>query len=210
MSINDNIENNNIGSAALAEGVVAPATTQGVGIEPEPSGKATSDFATRAGKNVPEGLSKGKLLLLGGGLAVAVLFFIFTAIAGKAPKKQVAAKPQTQQQKQTETKPAKGSVTPVMDTVHTPAADNAAGQLGPGDIKRTRAATGSSASQSNSDTADKPAAAKPRSGRTLASVPTFGETQQKWEDPAPYGEASNPPAAQSQQPSGRYWLFADR
>jgi hypothetical protein len=45
-------------------------------------------------------LSKGKLLLLGGGLAVAVLFFIITAIAGHAPKKQIAAKPQAQQQKQ--------------------------------------------------------------------------------------------------------------
>jgi type IV secretory pathway VirB10-like protein len=30
-------------------------------------------------------------------------------------------------------------------------------------------------------------------------VPTFEQTQQKWEDPAPYGEASNAPAAQNQQ-----------
>jgi hypothetical protein len=30
-------------------------------------------------------------------------------------------------------------------------------------------------------------------------VPTFEQTQQKWEDPAPYGDASNQPAAQSQQ-----------
>jgi hypothetical protein len=144
-------------------------------------------------------LSKEKLLSLGGGLAVAVLFFIITAIAGHAPKKQIAAKPQAQQQKQAETKPAKGSVTPVMDTVHTPATDNAAGQLGPSDIRRTRTLTGPAAPQSNSDATDKPAAAKPRAERTLASVPTFEQTQQKWEDPAPYGEASNAPAAQNQQ-----------
>jgi type IV secretory pathway VirB10-like protein len=144
-------------------------------------------------------LSKGKLLLLGGGLAVAVLFFIITAIAGHTPKKQIAAKPLSQQQKQAETKPTKGSVTPVMDTVRTAAPDNAAGQLGPGDIRRTRALTGSTALESNSNAAENPATAKPRAGRTLASVPTFEETQQKWEDPAPYGEASNQPTTQSQQ-----------
>ena len=197
MSINDNIENNSIGSAAPAEGIVVPGAAQAVGIEPEPSAKATSGFATRAGKNASEGLSKGKLLLLGGGLAIAVLFFIFTAIAGKAPKKQIAAKQQTQQQKQME--PAKGSITPVMDTVRTPAANNASGQLGPGDIRRTRTMASPTAPQSNSDATGKPATAKPRAGRSLASVPTFEETQQKWEDPAPYGDASSPPAAQSQQ-----------
>jgi hypothetical protein len=144
-------------------------------------------------------LSKGKLLLLGGGLAVAVLFFIITAIAGHAPKKQIAAKPQAQQQKQAETKPAKGSVTPVMDTVRTAAPDNSGGQLGPGDIRRTRASMGPKAPQSSSDATEKPATAKLRAGRTLASVPTFEQTQQKWEDPAPYGEATNQPAAQNQQ-----------
>ena len=197
MSINDNIENNSIGSTAPAECAEAPTAAQAVGTEPEPSAKATSGFATRAGKNASEGLSKGKLLLLGGGLAIAVLFFIFTAIAGKAPKKQIAAKQQTQQQKQTE--PAKGSITPVMDTVRTPTADNAGGQLGPGDIRRTRTMDSPTAPQSNSDATGKPATAKPRAGRSLASVPTFEETQQKWEDPAPYGDASSPPAAQSQQ-----------
>jgi hypothetical protein len=199
MSINDSIGNSTIGSTAPVEGAAWPGVSQGGGIEQEQPAKGSSAFATRANKSSSEGLSKGKLLLLGGGLAVAVLFFIITAIAGHTPKKQISAKPQTPQQKQAETKPAKGSVTPLMDTVHTPAADNAAGQLGPGDIRRTRTLTGPAAPQSNSDATDKPAAAKPRAGRTLASVPTFEETQQKWEDPAPYGEASNPPAAQNQQ-----------
>jgi type IV secretory pathway VirB10-like protein len=199
MSINDSIGNSTIGSNAPTEGVVEQGVSQGVGIDQEQPAIGMSAFATRANKSGSEGLSKGKLLFLGGGLAVAVLFFIITAIAGHTPKKQIAAKPLSQQQKQAETKPTKGSVTPVMDTVRTAAPDNAAGQLGPGDIRRTRALTGSTALESNSNAAENPATAKPRAGRTLASVPTFEETQQKWEDPAPYGEASNQPTTQSQQ-----------
>jgi hypothetical protein len=199
MSINDSIGNSTIGSNAPTEGVVEQGVSQGVGIDQEQPAIGMSAFATRANKSGSEGLSKGKLLFLGGGLAVAVLFFIITAIAGHTPKKQIAVKPLSQQQKQTEMKPAKGSVTPVMDTVRTAAPDNAAGQLGPGDIRRTRALIGSTALESNSTPAENPATAKPRAGRTLASVPTFEETQQKWEDPAPYGEASNQPTVQSQQ-----------
>jgi len=199
MSINDSIGNSTIGSNAPTEGVVEQGVSQGVGIDQEQPAIGMSAFATRADKSGSEGLSKGKLLLLGGGLAVAVLFFIITAIAGHTPKKQIAAKPPSQQQKQAETKPTKGSVTPVMDTVRTTAPDNAAGQLGPGDIRRTRALAGSTVLKSNSDATDQPVTSKPRAGRTLASVPTFEETQQKWEDPAPYGEASNQPTTQSQQ-----------
>jgi len=199
MSINDSIGNSTIGSTAPTEGVVEQGVSQGVGINQELPATGTPAFATRANKSGSEGLSKGKLLLLGGGLAVAVLFFIITAIAGHTPKKQIAAKLQSQQQKKAETKPAKGSVTPVTDTVRIAVPDNAAGQLGPGDIRRTRALTGSTALTSNSYATDQPATAKPRVGRTLASVPTFDDTQQKWEDPAPYGEASNQPTVQSQQ-----------
>jgi len=59
--------------------------------------------------------------------------------------------------------------------------------------------TGPAAPRSNSDATENPTTVKPRAGRTLASVPTFEETQQKWEDPAPYGDASNQPTVQSQQ-----------
>ena len=95
-------------------------------------------FATRADVKGAEGISKSKLILLGGGLAVAVLFFVFTAIVGKSPKKPAAVKQPSQQAKQERAKPSKGSVTPLMDTVRTPAPDNTSGQLGPGDIRRTR------------------------------------------------------------------------
>ena len=199
MSIIDNTGSSINGSTAPAGGAAEPGVSQGVGITQEQPAKGSSAFATRADKSSSEGLSKGKLLLLGGGLAIAILFFIFTAIAGKTPKKQIAAKPQAQQQKQAETKPAKGSVTPVMDTVRTAAPDNAAGQLGPGDIRRTRALTGQAPPKSNLDATEKPATAKPLAGRTLASVPTFEETQQKWEDPVPYGNTSSQPTSQSQQ-----------
>ena len=142
MSINDSIENSTIGSTAPTEGTVEQGASQGVGIDQKQPAKGSSAFATRANKSSSEGLSKGKLLLLGGGLAVAVLFFIITAIAGHTPKKQISAMPQTPQQKQAEAKPAKGSVTPVMDTVRTAAPDNSGGELGPSDIRRTRALTG--------------------------------------------------------------------
>ena len=137
-----------------------------------------TQFATRSAAKGAEEINKGKLILLGGGLAVAVLFFVFTAIVGKSPKKPSALKQPSQQAKQ-EQSPPKGSVTPLMDTVHTPTADNSSGQLGPGDIRRTRTLDNSSGM--------KPFAGKPAVASSLGNVPSFADTQQKWEDPAPYG-----------------------
>ncbi|WP_263359481.1 hypothetical protein [Acidicapsa ligni] len=149
-------------------------------------------FATRAGINGITGIGKNKLILLGGGLAVAVLFFVFTALVGKSPKKQNAAKPNTLQTSSAAAKQPKGSVTPVMETVRTPAPDNSSGQLGPGDIKRTRSLDGKVTPTTNSQLAQKPA-----TGGSLGSVPSFADTQQKWEEPQPYGEAT-PASATSQ------------
>jgi len=148
-------------------------------------------FATRTAAKGAEGISKGKLILLGGGLAVAVLFFVFTAIVGKSPKKLVAAKPPSQQAKQEQQQPSKGSVTPLMDTVRTPAPDNSSGQLGPGDIRGTRTLDNSSGT--------KPFAGKPVVASSLGNVPSFADTQQKWEDPAPYGGTPNAETPQTQQ-----------
>ena len=77
-------------------------------------------FATRADVKGVEGISKSKLALLGGGLAVAVLFFVFTAGVGRSPKKPASGRQFSQQANQELMKPPKGSVTPVMDTVRTP------------------------------------------------------------------------------------------
>src|SRR5580698_9919998 len=156
-------------------------------------GKADSatTFATRADVKTVEGISKSKLVLLGGGLAVAVLFFVFTAVVGRSPKKRASMKQSPQQAKQEVTTPPRGSVTPLMDTVRTPAPDNSNGQLGPGDIRRTRSL--------NDQAHFKPVAAKPSAATSLGSVPSFADTQQKWEDPAPYGGSPAEQTSQAQQ-----------
>lgn len=184
--------NVNIPIAESSEAMVSPGPAQ------EPERVADADqaqhgtkFATRAAAKASDGASKGKLLLLVGGLAIAVLFFVFTAVVNKSSKKHVAIKPSSQQRKQQELTQTKSSVTPLMDTVRTPAPDNTGGQLGPGDIRRTR-------SQNNSMGAN-PVAGKPAVAGSLGSVPSFADTQQKWEDPVPYGETPTRETPQGQQ-----------
>ena len=98
-----------------------------------------------------------------------------------------------QQAKQEQSAPSKGSVTPLMDTVHTPAPDNSSGQLGPGDIRRTRIV--------DNGAGGRPIAGKPVVASSLGNVPTFADTQQKWEDPAPYGGSPTAETPQTQQNS---------
>jgi hypothetical protein len=160
---------------------------------------STAGFATRAGVKGTEGIGKSKLILLGGGLAVAILFFVFTALVGKSPKKQATGTQPTQQAKQEGAKQSKGSVTPVMETVRTPAPDNSGGQLGPNDIRRTRSSDGGVATKANTGVPQKPAAAKPATVGSLGNVPSFADTQQKWEEPRPYGETSPASTSQVQQ-----------
>jgi hypothetical protein len=157
------------------------------------------NFATRADINATSGIGKNKLILLGGGLAVAVLFFVFTAIVGRSPKKQTTAKPNVPQAGLSDSKQPKGSVTPVMETVRTPAPDNSSGQLGPGDIRRTRSSDGKVATAASSQLLPKPMATKPAAAASLGGVPSFADTQQKWEEPQPYGEPALTPAVQTQQ-----------
>ena len=191
MSINDTSRNGSM--PTTVEGSTEPVPSN----EPNQARESTvlngrhepsTAFATRADTKGVEGISKSKLVLLGGGLAVAVLFFVFTALVGKSPKKPTQARQPSQQANQELMKPPKGSVTPVMDTVRTPAPDNSNGQLGPSDIRRTRSM--------NDQAHFKPVAAKPSAATSLGSVPSFADTQQKWEDPAPYG---GPPAEQTSQ-----------
>jgi len=191
MSINDTNRNGSMPS--VVEESAEPVSAQ----EPIQARESTvvngrrepaTTFATRTDAKGPEGIDRQKLVLLGGGLAVAVLFFVFTAVVGRSPKKPASVRQSSQQAKQEVTKPPKGSVTPLMDTVRTPAPDNSSGQLGPGDIRRTRSV--------NDQAHLKPVAAKPATVGSLGSVPSFADTQQKWEDPAPYG--GSPPAETSQ------------
>src|SRR5580698_3917904 len=177
MSVTDNNRN---GSGGLPTSVMDPAgpivehqSTQDLNKNQEPAPK----FATRADVKGVEGISKSKLILLGGGLAIAVLFFVFTAIVGKSPKKLATVKQafQSQQAKQGQETPPKGSVTPLMDTPRTPAP--------------------------NGGETNKPFAGKPVVASSLRAVPSFADTQQKWEDPAPYGAAPTTETSQTQQNS---------
>ena len=193
MSVNDT--NRNGSMPTVVEESAEPVSAQ----EPVQARESTfvngrrepaTTFATRADAKGPEGIDRQKLVLLGGGLAVAVLFFVFTAVVGRSPKKPATLKQASQQAKQEVTKPPKGSVTPLMDTVRTPAPDNSSGQLAPGDIRRTRSL--------NDRSHLKPVAVQPATVSSLGSVPSFADTQQKWEDPVPYGgsPAAEPPQAQ--------------
>jgi hypothetical protein len=87
-------------------------------------------FATRADIKSADRISKKQLVMVVGGLAVALLFFLFTVVTGKSQKRQTSSSKQTAQAaKPVEAKPSKGSVTPVMETVRQPAPDNSSGQL---------------------------------------------------------------------------------
>jgi hypothetical protein len=196
MSVNDTNRNGSMPS--VVEESAEPVSAQ----EPIQAHESTvvngrrepaTTFATRADAKGPEGIDRQRLVLLGGGLAIAVLFFVFTAVVGRSPKKPATPKQSSQQAKQEVTKPIKGSVTPVMDTVRTPTPDNSSGQLRPSDIRRTRSL--------NDQSHLKPVAAKPPTVGSLGSVPSFADTQQKWEDPAPYGVAPAPEPPQAQQNS---------
>jgi hypothetical protein len=168
-------------------------------VNDEPAAVPAAGFATRAGINAAGGIDKTKLVFLGGCLAAAVLFFVFTAVIGKSPKKQTAGKQTAPQANHVELKEQKGSVTPLMETVRTSTPDNASGQLAPADIRRTRSTDGGTASRANSAPALRQIAAKPGAVGSLGNVPSFADTQQKWEEPQPYGEPTPTPASQSQQ-----------
>ena len=72
--------------------------------EPVPSLK----FATRADVRTREGMSSGKLALVGVGLLVAILFFVLTAVVKKSPKHEVAAKHPVQQSSPETSQQSKG------------------------------------------------------------------------------------------------------
>jgi len=153
-------------------------------------------YATRAGTKASEGLGKNKLVLLGGGLLLAILFFAFTALVGKHPKRSINAKSLQPAESQTTNKP-KGSVTPLMDPVHQATPDNSSGQLSPGDINRNRSADGKA--QISKTHVTQKNVPQPSSAASLASVPSFSDTQQEWEEPRPYGESPESPGQTQQQ-----------
>jgi type IV secretory pathway VirB10-like protein len=178
--------------------VSEPSETMAAPTPPEPGEESTREqplapveYATRSSAKPREGVSKQKILFLGGGLGLAVLFFIFTAIVDKS-KKPSAPKPMATAQQTTPTKP-KGSVTPVMESVKSGTQTDTDGQLAPGDILRTRTLDPTAAQgikPADVSTTEKSTKETLAPAGSLGAVPSFAQTQQRWEDPAPYGELS--------------------
>jgi hypothetical protein len=174
-------------------------------VEPETidgptNGQEAMGFATRAELNGKLGMEKSKMIVLAGGLLAAALFFVFTAVVGKShSSSKPPGKQSSQDAQQSKAGEHKGSVTPLMETVRNPAPDNAGGQLGPGDIKRTRSSDRGAAGRTSSDPAEKSTGTKALAGGSLGTVPSFSDTQQKWEEPQPYGSPAPAPAVQTQQ-----------
>jgi type IV secretory pathway VirB10-like protein len=167
--------------------------------------KQPEGHATRESLESKPGIEKSKLVLLGGGLLVAVLFFALTSLVhqSSATKKAAERQPIHPLQQSAPSQP-KGSVTPLMETVRTDAQENTGGQIHPGDIKRTsNPATGTEESAGAAFPAKPHAGSAPSSGTagasTLGAIPSFSDTQQKWEEPQPYGEASHASSVQTQQ-----------
>jgi type IV secretory pathway VirB10-like protein len=161
------------------------------------------EFATRSGIAGKQGGDTTKMIMLAGGVLVALLFFLFTQFGSKTHKSTTQAQKPSESQK-----PAAQQATshvPIMDPVHMSPAEQGGDRISPNDIQRTRKPS----SETGGNSADGAGANKPphppgTGSRNLASVPPFKDTQQHWENPAPYGSSSegtagNTPAAQQAQ-----------
>jgi hypothetical protein len=165
--------------------IETPATTPEAAAPTKlPENPATAriqEFATRANLTGKEGIDKKKLVLLAGGLVIAVTFFVFSQFQSKPGKKHPIVGQKQQQDATTKSQP--GSSTPMMDPVPPKNNDEDGDPINASDIARTkkpdygRASTAQTASTG---------------GKSLNSVPPFKDTQQKWEDPAPYGSPQQP------------------
>jgi len=156
--------------------------------------------ATREDSDGKSGIEKSKLIMLGGGLLAAVLFFALTSLVHHSPatKKTAEKQPANPTQQQTPTQ-SKGSVTPLMETVQTNAQENTSGQVHPGDIKRTSTPAPGTGDNSGAVFPAKPHVGSAAGANTLGAIPSFSDTQQKWEEPQPYGDAGHASPIQAQQ-----------
>jgi hypothetical protein len=163
----------------------------------QPTTGPAAQFATRANVETLSGLNKNKMLLIGGGLLAAVMFFVITMFVGKSSGKKTTA-PGSAHTTQQSTSP-KGSVTPLMDAVHSATQSNSSGQLSPDDINRTKTSNGGSPGNKLSATTQNAVTPSSHGNENLGSVPSFSDTQQHWEEPRPYGETSSASTPQTQQ-----------
>ena len=145
---------------------------------------------TAAVSDIKPGLDKKRALLLGAGLAAAVLFFVFTMLVARSSHKKAPGPiPQPQQgRQQGGAKPAAG-IAPLMNPVNKPEVPDNDGQLTLDDIKRMRSPDNSGGTSQAKRTPYMPSS--PQGNDSLAAVPSFADTQQKWEEPRPYAETQN-------------------
>lgn len=142
-------------------------------------------------------LERNKLVLLGGGLLLVAIMFFMVATGAKRSPTKMAGPPASQSTPAGTSKP-KGSLSPLMETVRKPDAGDADGKLSPKDIDRMR-------SDSNlnrpppSNRAPIPPTIKTAANGSLGNVPSFADTQQKWEEPRPYNAPSESGSVQAQQ-----------
>jgi len=177
-----------------------PLPTEPALAEDRADAQQPTGHATREGSDGKAGIEKSKLIMLGGGLLAAVLLFALTSLVHHSPatKKTAEKQPGNPTQQQTLTQ-SKGSVTPLMETVQTNAQENTSGQVRPGDIKRTSTPAPGAGDNSTAALPAKPHAGSSAGANTLGAIPSFSDTQQKWEEPQPYGEAGHASPVQAQQ-----------
>jgi type IV secretory pathway VirB10-like protein len=159
--------------------------------EESPAKKRIQDFATRANLTGKEGIDRKKLVLLAVGLVAAVLFFLATQFQSKPVTKPQAVEQKKQQDDNTASSQQQKSKTPIMDPV-TPKEEQGGGQLSASDIARTK-----KPDYASSQNEKPPHTPNGGSGKSVGDVPSFSDTQQKWEDPQPY--KSQPTSASTTQ-----------
>jgi hypothetical protein len=177
-----------------------PLPTEPALVEDRADAQQPTGHATREGSEGKSGIEKSKLIMLGGGLLAAVLFLALTSLINRSSttKKAAEKQPSHPAQQQTPIQP-KGSVTPLMETVQTNAQENTSGQVHPGDIKRTSTPTPGAGDYAGAASPAKPHAGSAAGANTLGAIPSFSDTQQKWEEPQPYGDAGHASPVQAQQ-----------
>jgi hypothetical protein len=172
-----------------------PLATDPDSVGAEPSTHAPSVGTRQTDVDKKPNLDKQKLIVLGASLLAAVLFFAFVSLFGRhAPARNVAKKQPAQQAQQKNSLQQGGSATPLMDVTPRNAAQDDSDLINPSDIQRMR-------TNSKQDSPAKPFAASTVKANALGAIPSFADTQQRWEDPLPYtaqGEPSGPQSRQAQ------------
>lgn len=165
----------------------------------EPPAVPRPDETAHADVEKKPDLDKQKLIVLGASLLIAILFFILVSLFShhRGPTNN-ATKRTSVQQAQPKSAYLQGSVTPLMDVTPRNAGEDNDGVVKPSDIERTGTPSNRA---SNPKQSLPPEAAQGNAAKanTLGAIPSFADTQQRWEEPPPYAAQGQAPSLQSQQ-----------